>query len=592
MREYRNNHLYPDFTEVFAGGAQMAVAMPDTIRSVVSGTGSVAVAETVEVTAPSGIIVQHVLVEKGDRVNAGDPIAELNMTSILRALTTVDANISSINTQLRGSGLNAIQREQLQAERDDLQETRNQLAALKENPYIIAAIDGVINDLYLTDGAEISRSAASNSNNSNSDSGSDYGDYGYGYSGGMMYFGAKPAQTFAKIEATPVMTLLTGEDEGNPSDGTGTADTPGESQPGGDQPGESQPAESQPDGDQPGGSQPGTPVQAPLVQITDFRRFILVQPSTGNTPQDTILETRYYTGEITWTPAHASFEPNTSYTATSVLTAKDGYTFEGLTFVNMPNGWLYEVSDDGTQLTITSTFERTAATAAPLTPQEPETIAPVTDPETESEPETEPLIPDLGGFDFGGGGADVTGSYGADGSQLSGSVTNSNSLAVVCTIAKPDTAKITLNVDEADILSVHEGQTATITLDAFADQTFEGTVTRVSQTASSGGGSAKYTVEITFERDENMFVGMSASAEIFVANAEDVITIPMLALQQAGDQTFVYTEVDEDGNLGGETQITTGVSDGTNVEVTEGLSEGDTVYYYRIGGDEDWFYWG
>ena len=74
----------------------MAEVMSDTIRSVVSGTGSVAVAETVNVTAPSGILVQHVLVETGDRVSAGDRIAELNMTSILRALTTVDANISAI----------------------------------------------------------------------------------------------------------------------------------------------------------------------------------------------------------------------------------------------------------------------------------------------------------------------------------------------------------------------------------------------------------------------------------------------------------------------------------------------------------------
>ena len=185
----------------------------------------------------------------------------------------------------------------------------------------------------------------------------------------------------------------------------------------------------------------------------------------------------------------------------------------------------------------------------------------------------------------GGGGGDA---------GLPSSTANTNALAVVCTIAKPDTAKITLSVDEADILSVHEGQQATITLDAFADRTFEGTVTRVSQTSSSQGGSAKYTVEITFDRDENMLIGMSASAEIFVANAENVLTIPMLALQQYGEQTFVYTAVDEDGNLTGETEITTGVSDGTLVEIVDGLEEGDTVYYYRIGGDEydDFYFYG
>ena len=49
----------------------------------------------------------------------------------------------------------------------------------------------------------------------------------------------------------------------------------------------------------------------------------------------------------------------------------------------------------------------------------------------------------------------------------------------------------------------------------------------------------------------------------------------------------VYTSYDrESGALGGETQVTTGVSDGTNVEITGGLSQGDTVYYrYAEAGD-------
>ncbi|MBQ1399890.1 MAG: HlyD family efflux transporter periplasmic adaptor subunit, partial [Lachnospiraceae bacterium] len=509
-------------------------------------------------------LVQHVLVETGDRVSAGDRIAELNMTSILRALTTVDANISAIDSQLRAGGLNQIQREQLQAERDELAETRTQIQALKDDPYILATIDGVINDLYIQDGAEISRSASTSQNNNQNNGGDSYSGSDFGY-GGMMIYGEKTAAA-AKISQVAVLTVL---EEGDGSGDGGSGDGSGEPQ-------------SEPQSEPETESQAPTPVDPPLQQITDFRRFIIAQPATGNTPQDRITETRYYTGEITWNPSHPTFEPNTAYTATSVLTAKTGYTFEGLVFANMPAGWVYEISDDGTQLTITSVFDKTAPANAPTEPAEPETIP---------EPETEPVIPDIPIPDYGGGGID----YGGGGDAgLPSSTANTNALAVVCTIAKPDTAKITLSVDEADILSVHEGQQATITLDAFADRTFEGTVTRVSQTSSSQGGSAKYTVEITFDRDENMLIGMSASAEIFVANAENVLTIPMLALQQYGEQTFVYTAVDEDGNLTGETEITTGVSDGTLVEVVDGLEEGDTVYYYRIGGDEydDFYFYG
>lgn len=57
----------------------------------------------------------------------------------------------------------------------------------------------------------------------------------------------------------------------------------------------------------------------------------------------------------------------------------------------------------------------------------------------------------------------------------------------------------------------------------------------------------------------------------------------MNALQEQGDRVFVYTSQDEDGNLTGEQEIVTGLSDGSTVEVTEGLSEGDTVYYQKTG---------
>ena len=74
---------------------------------------------------------------------------------------------------------------------------------------------------------------------------------------------------------------------------------------------------------------------------------------------------------------------------------------------------------------------------------------------------------------------------------------------------------------------------------------------------------------------------MNASATITIEDREDVLTLPMNALQEKGDRTFVYTEKDDDGNLFGETEVTTGLSDGSTVEITDGLEEGTTVYYLR-----------
>lgn len=151
------------------------------------------------------------------------------------------------------------------------------------------------------------------------------------------------------------------------------------------------------------------------------------------------------------------------------------------------------------------------------------------------------------------------------------------------TISPDDTMTLEVSVDELDINSVEIGQEAAVTFDAIEDKEFTGEVTEIGNTASVNGGVAKYTVSVSVPKDEEMKQGMNASATITIENRENVITIPVNALQEKGNKVFVYTEKDEDGNLSGETEVTTGLSDGTTVEITEGLSEGDTVYYNKSG---------
>lgn len=152
------------------------------------------------------------------------------------------------------------------------------------------------------------------------------------------------------------------------------------------------------------------------------------------------------------------------------------------------------------------------------------------------------------------------------------------------TISSSETMVLAVNVDELDINSVSEGQQAEITLDALEDETFTGTVTKVGGSASSSNsGVAKYTVEVESPGDERMKEGMNASAIITIEKRENVVTIPVNALQERGTKVFVYTQADSEGNLAGEQEVTTGLSDGSTVEITEGLSEGDKVYYQRLG---------
>ncbi len=148
-------------------------------------------------------------------------------------------------------------------------------------------------------------------------------------------------------------------------------------------------------------------------------------------------------------------------------------------------------------------------------------------------------------------------------------------------ITPAETMSIKVSVDELDVIALKEGQTANITLDALPGQSVNGTVEKISAVGSSeDGGAAKYTATITVSRIDEMLDGMNASIVIETSTQKDVLTIPAAAVYEEGNRTFVYTSTGSgEEELKNPVDITTGASDGTNIEVIEGLSEGDTVYY-------------
>lgn len=177
----------------------------------------------------------------------------------------------------------------------------------------------------------------------------------------------------------------------------------------------------------------------------------------------------------------------------------------------------------------------------------------------------------MGGFSMGG--------YGGTGS---GSSTQLYSLDgdVLLTVTPLDTMTVTIAVDEKDIASVKTGMTAQLTMNALPDETFEGQVTRVAQTGSGNGGSSKFDVEITLSRESDMLPGMSTTAQLTLYEKMDVLTLPVAALRDEGGKTLVYTGKDKKtGEPANPVEVTTGLSDGENVEILSGIDGGTTVYY-------------
>lgn len=151
----------------------------------------------------------------------------------------------------------------------------------------------------------------------------------------------------------------------------------------------------------------------------------------------------------------------------------------------------------------------------------------------------------------------------------------------ILTVAPQETMFITIEADELDILSLREGQSAVVTLDALEGRSYTGIVTSVDLTGTNEGGNTKYTATIALDKTDDMLEGMNASVRIETDSAESTVTVPAQALIEQDGKTYVYTAYDKESDtLGGLQEVETGASDGTTVEITEGLTDGQE-YYYR-----------
>ena len=151
--------------------------------------------------------------------------------------------------------------------------------------------------------------------------------------------------------------------------------------------------------------------------------------------------------------------------------------------------------------------------------------------------------------------------------------------AELCTLTPYDTAEISLTVDELDISRLSIGQPVTVTLDALPGQSFDGSITLIDPNGSSAGGDTKYTVTVSIARTQDMLEGMNASVTAELACHDGLLLIPVAALYEDAGGTYVYTGTDKNGEPSGPVAVTTGLSDGTNVEITGGLSDGDSFCY-------------
>jgi macrolide-specific efflux system membrane fusion protein len=133
-------------------------------------------------------------------------------------------------------------------------------------------------------------------------------------------------------------------------------------------------------------------------------------------------------------------------------------------------------------------------------------------------------------------------------------------------------------VDETDIRSIRIGQPVSVEFDAYRGETFAARVDHIAYDADTKSGVTLYAIDVLCDQTPAFLrSAMSANVRFLVAETNDVLTLPIAAIQRGEAQPEVLRP-----GAGPEAEpvrvpIQTGLDDGSFVEVREGLAEGDVV---------------
>ena len=163
--------------------------------------------------------------------------------------------------------------------------------------------------------------------------------------------------------------------------------------------------------------------------------------------------------------------------------------------------------------------------------------------------------------------------------KVGNSVTQSNTFndgTTIATVADMDDLIFDGNIDETEVGRLSTGMPVKISVGALQDLSFDAMLEYISPKATVNNGANQFEIKasVKIPSDVTIRSGYSANAEIVLDQAEGVVMLPESAIQFEGEKTYVMIkEADEYVRR----DVETGLSDGINIEVKDGIKQGDKV---------------
>ena len=165
-----------------------------------------------------------------------------------------------------------------------------------------------------------------------------------------------------------------------------------------------------------------------------------------------------------------------------------------------------------------------------------------------------------------------------------------NDGTTIATVANMNDLIFRGNIDETEVGQLVNGMNMKITIGALQDLKFDAALEYVSPKAVESNGTNQFEIKAAVKLSEGgkIRAGYSANAEIVLAKADKVLSIPESAIEFSGDSTFVYIVKGAGKNKTYDrTYVETGLSDGVNIEIKKGLTNKDKVRGPEIVTDDN-----
>lgn len=136
-----------------------------------------------------------------------------------------------------------------------------------------------------------------------------------------------------------------------------------------------------------------------------------------------------------------------------------------------------------------------------------------------------------------------------------------------------DDVRVSISLSKYDLSKVKQGQKAEVTI---SGQTYEGTVTKINRMAEKNdSGTRLVAAEVHVENpDDNIYLGIEAKVKIHAQKSENTLLVPIAAVNTDQEGDFCY--VLENGVVTIK-RVTAGLTSEIEIEILEGLNEGDQV---------------